>query len=201
MIQIDDKLISLDVLEEHFVCDLNACKGACCVEGDAGAPLTEQEASIMDRVYKEVAPGLSDEGRKAIDEQGSHVIDQDGEFVTPLIDGKECAYTLFDDNGMASCGIEKAWQEGKTDFRKPVSCHLYPIRTKRLSDVEAVNYERWHICSAACSLGASLKVPVFRFAKEALIRKYGEEWFEALEVAEEELKKMGQLPRTSKSDD
>lgn len=201
MIQIDDKLVSLDVLEEQFVCDLSACKGACCVEGDAGAPLTSEEAAQMDLVYEEVRPMLRQEGRDAIEEQGSHIIDQDGEFVTPLVEGKECAYTLFDEKGMASCGIEKAWQEGKTDFRKPVSCHLYPIRTKRMKDYEAVNYERWQICSAACSLGESLKVPVFRFTKDALIRKYGEDWFRALEEAEEELFKMGQLRRTSKSDD
>jgi len=190
MVQIDDKLISLEVFEEHFVCDLNACKGACCVEGEAGAPLSDEETAIIEKEYQNVKPFLRPAGIKAIEEQGTFMKDEDGDWVTPLINGKECAYTLFDERGTAMCGIETAWQAGETSFRKPVSCHLYPIRTKRYKEFEAVNYERWNICSAACSLGKELKVPVYRFTKDALIRKYGEDWYAALEEAAEELLKM-----------
>ena len=191
MIQIDDQLISLEVIEEAFVCDLNACKGACCVEGDAGAPLTDEEVNIIEKEYPNFQAYIREEGRASVAAQGTSVKDVDGEMVTPLRDGKECAYTVFDEKGTAMCGIELAWKEGKTSFRKPISCHLYPIRTKRYSEFEAVNYERWNICSPACSLGKELKVPVFKFTKDALIRKYGEQWYAALEEAAEEYYKMG----------
>lgn len=190
MIQIDDQLISLEVIEEAFVCDLNACKGACCVEGDAGAPLTDDEVAILEKEYPNFSSFLREEGKEAVVQQGTSVRDSDGEWVTPLRDGKECAFTVFDAKGTAMCGIELAWKEGKTTFRKPISCHLYPIRTKQYKDFEAINYERWQICSPACSLGASLKVPVFKFTKDALIRKYGEQWYAALEDAAEEFYKM-----------
>ena len=191
MIQIDDQLISTDVLDEAFVCDLNACKGACCVEGDAGAPLTDEEVKIIEEEYPKFKSYIRADGQTSVSEQGTSVKDTDGEWVTPLRDGKECAYTVFDEKGTAMCGIELAWKEGKTSFRKPISCHLYPIRTKRYSEFEAVNYERWNICSPACSLGKELKVPVFKYTKDALIRKYGEQWYAALEEAAEEYYKMG----------
>lgn len=187
MIQIDDKLVSLDVVGEAFVCDLNACKGACCVEGDSGAPLTDEELPLIEAAFEQSKPYLRPEGIASIEAQGAFVKDDDGDWVTPLRDGKECAYTVFADNGTAMCGIELAWKDGKTPFRKPISCHLYPIRTKRYKDFEAVNYERWNICSAACSLGKELKVPVYKFAKDALIRKYGADWYAALENAADEL--------------
>lgn len=190
MIQIDDQLISLEVIEEAFVCDLNACKGACCVEGDAGAPLTDEEVSILEKEYPNFQSYIREEGKASVVEQGTSVKDTDGEWFTPLRDGKECAYTVFDEKGTAMCGIELAWKDGKTSFRKPISCHLYPIRTKQYKDFEAINYERWNICSAACSLGKELKVPVFKFTKDALIRKYGEQWYAALEEASEEFYKM-----------
>jgi len=187
MIQIDDKIVSLEVIQEAFVCDLNACKGACCVEGDSGAPLLDEEVELIKESFEVVAPYLPEAGRAAIEAQGTSVIDDDGDVVTPLRDGKECAYTVFDEKGTAMCGIELAWKDGKTPFRKPVSCHLYPIRTKRYKDFEAVNYERGGICSAACTLGAELKVPVYRFAKDALIRKYGLAWYNALDEVANEL--------------
>lgn len=194
MIQIDKALISLDVLEEGFVCDLNACKGACCVEGDAGAPLTEEEVVILRNEYPKFKEFLRPEGIASVEAQGTSVSDEhDGQPVTPLRDGKECAYTLFSEDGTAMCGIEKAWQAGKTTFRKPISCHLYPIRITMMKDLEALNYERWSICSAACTLGRSLKVPVYKFTKEALIRKYGEAWYDELEIAVDELHKMGHI--------
>lgn len=190
MISIGDTLISEDILEKKFVCDLTACKGACCVEGDAGAPLEPEEVKILADEYEKVKPYLRPEGIKAIEEQGTHVIDElDGEPVTPLVNDAECAYVVFDENGTTLCGIEKAWKEGKTHFRKPVSCHLYPIRIQKYSSFEAVNYHKWKICSAACSLGESLKVPVYKFTKDALIRKYGPEWYTDLEKAAEHFAK------------
>lgn len=180
MIQHGKTLIGEEVLEKSFVCDLNACQGACCVEGDAGAPLLNEELNELDEAWKVVKPYLSEEGVRAIEEQGKYIEDWDGEYVTPLIKGKECAYTVFE-NGMALCGIEKAFNDGKTNFRKPISCHLYPIRIKSYESFDAVNYDKWSICSAACVLGEQLKVPVFRFAKDALIRKYGQTWYDELE--------------------
>jgi len=180
MIQHGKTLIGEEVLEKSFVCDLNACQGACCVEGDAGAPLLDDELHELDQAWSVVKPYLSKEGIEAIEAQGKYIEDWDGEYVTPLIKGKECAYTVFE-NGMALCGIEKAFNDGKTKFRKPISCHLYPIRIKSYESFDAVNYDKWSICSAACVLGEQLKVPVFRFAKDALIRKYGQRWYDELE--------------------
>lgn len=198
MIQIEDKLVSLELLKEEFVCNLNACKGACCVQGQSGAPLTNEEVTVIEQEYKNVKPYLREEGVMAIESQGTSMIDSDGDHVTPLREGKECAYTVFDDGGTAMCGIELAWKEGKTEFRKPVSCHLYPVRTKRYPTFEAVNYERWQICSEACVLGKELKVPVYKFTKDALIRKYGEAWYEELDLAKSELDKMNQNDQNTK---
>lgn len=183
MLQIDDKVVSLEVLKEEFVCNLSACKGACCVEGDAGAPLEKSELKILAKEFPKFKSYLRPEGIRAVEKQGTSVKDVDGEWVTPLRDGKECAYTVFDKGGTAMCGIELAWKDGKTAFRKPISCHLYPVRTKRYPTFEAVNYSRWHICAEACSLGQQLKVPVYKFLREALIRKYGEAWYAELEHA------------------
>jgi hypothetical protein len=189
MIAIDNTLVSDELLEEHFVCDLSRCKGACCVEGDAGAPLEEEETALLEEEYPKIEPFLRPEGKKAIKDQGKSVIDEnDGERVTPLVNNAECAYVVFDEAGTSWCGIEKAWRAGATRFRKPVSCHLYPIRIQRYPSFEAINYHRWQICSPACSLGQQLKVPVYRFVAEALIRKYGETWFEKLEQAAKDLK-------------
>jgi hypothetical protein len=198
MIQIDNTLISLELLEEQFVCDLNACKGACCVEGDSGAPLEDQELGILKQEWEHISPFLREEGRNSILEQGVYVNDEEGDWVTPLRDGKECAYTVFDNNGQAACGIERAWKAGATTFRKPISCHLYPVRIKRYPAFDAVNYERWYICNAACKLGSALKVPVYVFLKEALIRKYGPAWYEVLEEANLELRSHGQIGGMSK---
>lgn len=182
MIDIDGKIVALDVIEEYFVCDLNACKGICCVEGDAGAPLTEEEIHVLEDIYEDVEPFLRPEGRAAIEKQGHWVIDADGDYTTPLVEGKECAYVIFE-KGIALCGIEKAYREKKIDFQKPISCHLYPIRITSYEKFDAVNYDRWPICAPACACGDRLKVPVYKFVKTALIRKYGEDWFKQLEIA------------------
>ena len=182
MIEIGHTLVSEELFTEHFVCDLDTCKGACCIEGDAGAPLSEEETDILEREYPNFKAFLRPEGIEYVEKLGTSVIDFDGEPVTPLRDGKECAYTVFE-GGKAMCGIEKAWKAGATSFRKPLSCHLYPIRTKEYVTFEAMNYDRWEVCSPACSLGNELKVPVYAFLKEALIRKYGDDWFQELHQA------------------
>jgi hypothetical protein len=189
MIELDGKLISLDVFEKKFVCDLNACKGACCVQGDAGAPLTEEEASILDDIYEDVKPYLRPEGIAAIEQQGKYYIDWDNEPVTTLVNNKECAYAIFDEKGTALCGIEKAYNEGKVSFKKPISCHLYPIRVDKLSEYEAVNYNEWNICKPACACGEQLNVKVYRFLKEAIIRKWGKAFYDELEIIDKELER------------
>ena len=182
MFVIKDTLVSEDLLEKEFVCDLSKCKGACCVEGDAGAPVENDEVAILKKEYPKFKSYLRDEGRKAVESQGTTVTDQrDGEPVTPLVNGAECAYAIFTEDGTATCGIEKAWEDGLTSFRKPVSCHLYPIRIDRYSGYDALNYHRWQICDPACKLGEELKVPVYKFTRDALIRKYGSEWYDELE--------------------
>ncbi len=181
MIQIGKTLVSEDVLEKDFVCNLSACKGACCVEGDSGAPLLESETAILDEIQECVMPFLRDEGKQAIEEQGAWVIDDDGDQVTPLANGKECAYVIFDEKGTTLCGIEKAHNEGVVDFKKPVSCHLYPVRITEYNSFHAVNYDKWDICSDACTLGKELNVPVYKFVKDALIRRYGDKWYDELD--------------------
>ena len=183
MIQVEDKIISLDVFEKHFVCDLNACKGACCVEGDSGAPLLKEEEKILDEIYEKVKPYMRKDGITEIEKQGVAVYDEDGDLTTPLVNNHECAFVTFE-NGITKCSIEKAYLDGKTDFKKPISCHLFPIRIKEYRDFDAVNYEEIKICKPACECGSKLEVPVYAFLKEPLIRKYGGAWYkELLEAA------------------
>ncbi len=189
MVEIDDKLISDDLFEKRFVCDLAACKGACCVEGDAGAPLEEEELEILDSIWDEVKPYMRPEGLKAIAETGLYALDHDRELVTPLVDGKECAYTTFSADGTARCAIEQAYRDGKTDWAKPASCHLYPIRVTRLKNHWVLNYHQWEICSPACDCGSALDVKVFRFLKAPIIRKFGAGFYEKMEAANALLEK------------
>ena len=169
MIAIKNTIVSEELLEKKFVCDLTRCKGACCVEGESGAPLEKEELEEMEKVYPIVRDMLPEKGRKAIEEQGLYLIDSDGDWVTPLVgENQECAYTIFEE-GIAKCSIEKAYHEGKTYFRKPVSCHLYPVRITKYKTYDAVNYEYWKLCAPACKLGASLQVPVYRFLKDSLV--------------------------------
>jgi hypothetical protein len=183
MISIDNTLVSEDLFDKKFVCDLTRCKGACCVEGESGAPLDFDELKELEKAFPLIEESLTEAGRKSIEEQGLYLIDSDGDYVTPLVGQyRECAYTVFE-NGIAKCAIEKAWLQGKISFRKPVSCHLYPVRITKFKSYDAVNYEKWKVCSPACKLGEELKVPVYIFLKDALIRKYGEKWYEQLSVA------------------
>ena len=188
MIAIGNTLVSEDLLEKKFVCDLNACKGACCVKGDFGAPLEKEELLVLDEIYDKVKPYLSERGIKAISKQGKYLEHEKDQWVTPMIDGGECAYAIFE-NGIARCGIEKAHEAGEINFRKPVSCHLYPVRITRKKNYDAVNYDKWSVCSPACKLGEELKVPVYRFLETPLVRKYGQEWFDQLSAAAEMLVK------------
>lgn len=190
MVQIDDKLISEDIFAEEFVCNLSKCKGACCVEGDIGAPLGKDEPAILEAIYDKIKPYLTPEGIKAIEEQGTWVIDpSDGDFVTPMVEDKECVYVTYDEKGITKCGIEKAYEDGAVDWQKPISCHLYPIRVTEYSSFQALNYHEWKICSDACDLGKELQVPVYKFLKGPLIRKYGEEFYSILSDAAVEWKK------------
>ncbi len=181
MIEIDDTLITDDLKSSYFVCDLNRCKGACCVEGDLGAPLEDQELAVLDQIYPEVAPYLSKAGKMAIQEQGTYIKDHEGDFSTPTINHKECAYAIYDEKGILKCGIETAYNEKIINFRKPISCHLYPIRVNNYQQFKAINYDRWHICDPACHLGESLKMPLYKFLKIPLIRKFGKRWYQKLE--------------------
>jgi len=184
MVQVEDKIISEDIFEKNFVCNLNKCKGICCVEGDSGAPLDIEETQILKDIYPNIKTYLRPEGIDAIEQQGTHVVDADGDLVTPLVDGQECAYVVFDELGKTKCGIEIAYKDGIVDYQKPISCHLYPIRITKYPSFDALNYDSWKICSDACILGDELKVSVYKFLKTPLIRKYGEEFYRELETLE-----------------
>jgi len=188
MFQLGKTIVSEEILERDFVCNLSACKGNCCIDGDAGAPLSAEETKIMEEIYPKVKPYLRPEGIAAIEAQGTWVKGEDGDFETTLIEGKDCAYVIYD-GATALCGIEQAYNEGIVSWKKPVSCHLYPIRVKDFSEFTAVNYDKWDICKDACTLGKELQVPVYKFVKEALVRKFGEDWYLELEKVALDLKK------------
>ncbi len=181
MIEIGNTLISDDVVQKQFVCNLSKCKGACCVEGDLGAPLEDDEIEILDEIYETVKPYLRPESVASIESQGAWVLDRFNEYSTPLLENQECVYVIYDENGTLKCAIEKAYLEGKVPYKKPISCHLYPVRLSNLLDMVAVNYDYWSICSDACTLGKELQVPVYKFLKEPLIRRFGTDWYSKLE--------------------
>ncbi len=214
MIDIDGKIVSTDILTEKFLCDLTKCKGICCVEGNAGAPLEADEARILAEEYAAYKPYMTAEGVEAVERQGFAVIDSDGDLVTPLVGDAECAYSYkvdssspsglcrndndrmssrtnvrdLPDNGITLCAIEKAWAEGKTTFRKPISCHLYPIRVVKFGDGSlGLNYHRWAVCEGARQLGKQKGVPVYKMLRDAIVKRFGEEFYEALEAAEKYL--------------
>lgn len=189
MLQIEDTLVSLDLIERYFFCDLSRCKGQCCVEGDAGAPLEKEEFKILQQIVPEVWDDLSSEAQAVISRQGVGYIDIEGDVVTSIVNGKDCVFTCYSPDGTCKCAIEKAYREKRIDFFKPVSCHLYPVRVTKYKYYQAVNYHRWRVCSAAEMLGEQKKIPLYLFLREPLIRKFGEEWYRAIEAyAEKYLK-------------
>ena len=179
MIQVEDKIISKDVFEKKFICDLNSCKGACCVEGDSGAPLLKEEIQKIADIYHTVEPYMSRAGKKVILKKGISVKDRDGDLTTPLVNNRQCAFVI-EEQGISKCSIEKAYLDKKTDFKKPISCHLFPIRITHYTEFDAINYESIKICSPACILGEELKIPVYKFLKSPLIRKYGVNFYDEL---------------------
>ena len=181
MIALGNVLVTEDVIAEEFVCDFHKCKGACCVEGDLGAPLEEDELEGIEGVIEAVKPYLDQAAIDVLEREGAYLYDEDGDYSTTTINGKECAFAFYDAKGILKCSIEQANLDGKTKTEKPISCHLYPIRISKLKEYEALNYDRWHICSPACDLGKELKVPVYKFLKNALTRKYGSDWYAELE--------------------
>lgn len=181
MIEVGSTLLHEDVIRENFVCNLSRCKGACCLEGDSGAPLNHDELDILHEIYPKVKPYMTQKGIDTVEREGTHVTDFEGDYTTPCVDtNKECAYVTWE-NGITKCAIEKAWEQGDISWKKPISCHLYPIRVTNYPEFDVLNYDRWSICSPACSFGNELKVRVFEFLKEPLIRKYGAGWYKELE--------------------
>ncbi|WP_163709307.1 DUF3109 family protein [Mangrovibacterium lignilyticum] len=186
MLEIGKTIVSFDVVEEHFLCDLMKCKGACCVEGDSGAPLTQEEAITIEKLYPVFEPYITEEGKQVVAEKGTSVIDSDGDLVTPLMSNEACAFVFVDEKGITKCGIEKAFLDGKLDFRKPVSCALFPIRITEYKRFDAVNYQELDICKPGRQCGIGQKLPLYKFLKEPLIRKYGKSWYEQLSYAAEQ---------------
>lgn len=183
MIGIGNVLISDEIVEEQFVCDLHKCKGGCCVDGDAGAPLERKELKELNDAYEAVQPYLTAEGRQQIEKDGKYIYDTEFGWVTPVLANGMCVYGNIDQNGIVKCGIEQAYNDGKINWKKPISCHLFPIRIKKTKKADLVNYEpREGLCDPACELGKQLKMPVYKFLKEPLIRKYGDEFYQALEA-------------------
>lgn len=182
MFQVGKTIVSEAIFDNDFACNLSACKGACCIDGDAGAPLEADEIKTLREIYPKLKPHLTSEGINAIESQGLYVTTEDGELETPLVNGADCAYVIYDQSKTALCGIEEAYNQGDVGWKKPVSCHLYPIRVKDYSEFSAVNYHRWQICDSACSLGQELKTPIYKFVKEALIRKFGSAWYDKIEA-------------------
>lgn len=183
MLQIKNTLVSLDLAEQFFCCDLDACKGECCIEGDAGAPLTEAEKAEIERILPEIIDDMIPAGRREVEANGVAYIDEEGDLVTTIVEGKNCAFTCYGKDGMCMCAIEKACREGRIDFLKPSSCHLYPLRLTEYPDFTAVNYHRWKICKPAEMLGRKLGLRLYQFLKEPLIKRFGQEWYDELCLA------------------
>lgn len=180
MLQIKDTLVSLDLLERYFCCDLPKCHGECCIEGDAGAPVTEEEVEKIKKILPEIISDLLPAAREEIESSGVAYVDEEGDLVTQLVNGGQCVFTVFDADGMCRCAIEKAFREGRVDFMKPMSCYLYPVRIKEYPTFTAVNFHRWKICKCAETMGRSLRLRAYEFLREPLIARFGREWYDEL---------------------
>jgi len=189
IIDIDDKLLSSDLFTECFCCDYDMCGGVCCIHGDSGAPLEEKERDFITENLAQILPYLKPEGIKIIEEQGVATIDREGDLVTPLINGEECAYSVYDEDCNCFCGIERAFLDKKISFRKPISCHLYPIRVKKTAESTMLNYDQWSICQCARDKGNKEKISVYKFLKEPIVRRFGCEFYKNLENIDEIIKK------------
>jgi hypothetical protein len=183
MLQIKDTLVSLDLAEQFFCCDLDACLGQCCIEGDAGAPITLQEKEQIERILPEIIDDMIPAGRREVEANGVEYIDEEGDLVTTIVDGRNCAFTCYGPGGLCQCAIEKACRQGRIDFLKPASCHLYPLRLTQYPTFTAVNYHRWKICRPAEALGRKLGLRLYQFLKEPLIKRFGQEWYDELCLA------------------
>ena len=190
MVQIEDTVISLDIIERFFCCDLTRCKGSCCIEGESGAPLEKDEYDILRKILPAVWNDLLPEAKKVINRQGVGYVDKENEFVTSIVNGKNCVFTCYDTCGICKCAIEKAFHEGRINFRKPISCHLYPIRVKQLKFYQTVNYSRWKICRPAEISGEQTQSRLYQFLREPLIRKFGGEWYNAFDRCAKEFTKI-----------
>lgn len=188
MLNINETVISFDLFDEFFLCDLISCKGQCCIDGDDGAPLSAEEVEILENIAPAVMEFLPEKSSQMIEKYGVYYIDREGEAVTTLVDGKECAFVYRDADGCAKCSIEKAYKAGKIDFYKPISCHLYPVRLQKYNEFVAVNYHQWSVCQCARNLGRHNHIAVYQFLKEPLIRRFGEQWYAALDIAAQEYK-------------
>lgn len=183
MLDIQNVLVSLDLAERFFCCDLDSCHGECCIEGDAGAPITKAEYERLKRLTHQVWDNLLPQAQAEIDRSGVGYIDEEGDLVTSIVDGKNCVFTCYGPDGMCQCALEKAYREGKTDFRKPISCYLYPVRITEYPTFTAVNYHRWKICRPAEKLGRKLGIRLYQFLKEPLTARFGEVWYAELAEA------------------
>lgn len=186
MLKIGDTLVSLDLVERYFCCNLKACLGQCCVDGDAGAPITKEEYEEIRKAIPDVIDDLSPAARRVLEEQGPAYIDQEGDLVTSLVDGRDCVFTTYAQGGVCLCALEKAWRENRIGFRKPISCALYPVRLKEYEGFTAVNFHRWKICKPAETLGRAKGLPAYRFLKAPLTEKFGEQWYEELDFTAQE---------------
>ena len=183
MLQIKDTIVSLDIAERFFTCDIASCLGECCIEGDAGAPITEDEYKKIKEILPLIWDDLMPRAKEEIEANGVAYVDEEGDLVTQIIDGKNCVFSCYGNNGMCLCAIEKAYREGRVDFMKPISCHLYPLRLKEYPSFTAVSYNRWKICKAAEVLGRKRGVRLYEFLKEPLVRRFGKEWYDELVTA------------------
>ncbi len=192
MLQIQDTLVSLDLAEQFFCCNLDSCLGQCCIDGDAGAPISDEERHKIEELLPIIWDDLSPAAQEEIKRNGVAYIDEEGDLVTSIVDGRNCVFTTFAAGGMCHCAIEKAWREGRTDFVKPISCHLYPVRLKQYPTFTAVNYHRWKICKCAETLGRKNKVRLYQFLEGPLVRRFGREWYDELRLTcDEYLKQYG----------
>lgn len=192
MLQIKDTLISLDLVERYFCCDLDSCLGQCCIDGDAGAPITEEERGKLEEVLPAVIDDLLPAARREIEENGVAYVDCEGDLVTSIVDGRNCVFTTYGPGGMCMCALEKAWREGRIDFMKPMSCHLYPVRIREYDGFTAVNFHRWKICRCAEILGRKNGIRAYRFLEGPLVRRFGREWYDELvEAADAYLEEYG----------